>query len=324
MRFPGLPAAACHSLENVRFLVECGADIHAKDDTGRAPIYYAAWHYTTKLDVLRYLHQRGAAVDVVDSDGMTMLHRVATNDGSLACAMFLLDKGVDVNAKNNAGETALHRAAEATQKLDMVKLLVERGADVHARNVRQQTPLHKAAMESDDWDKIPFLLENGANAMAVDVHGYTAIHFIIRCDGDLERVEQLLDAGLDIHVRDKAGKSLLHHAVLMRYTYNRQEMVKYLIDAGLDINDQDAAGNTPLHDAATPQTGWADMDDDFRRGRGVDSAETVGELLKLGAAPYIKNNDGKLPIAMKPTVKCKHLLEDAMLQAGVDPAADSP
>src|SRR4051794_16402256 len=80
---------------NAKVLVECGADVNARNDSGLTPLYPAV--VSNKIEVVKVL----------------------------------VDYGADVNARNDKAWTPLHSAVLAN-KVEAVKFLVECGADVNA------------------------------------------------------------------------------------------------------------------------------------------------------------------------------------------------
>lgn len=83
-----------------------------------------------------------------------LLHRVSLY-GRLDMVKFLVQKGSDVNAVNNDGETALHYAS-FHNRLDVAKFLVEAGADVNAVNSDGETALDHAS-SNENIDIVKFL-----------------------------------------------------------------------------------------------------------------------------------------------------------------------
>jgi len=156
-------------VEEVRKLLENGADVNAKDNDGYTPLHYAA--IKNKVDFARLLVEKGADVNAKSNDGITPLH-VAAWGGHVDVARFLVENGADVNAKNDDW-TPLHYAA-IKNKVDFARLLVEKGADVNAKSNDGYTPLHVAAV-GGHVDFARLLVENGADVNAEDNDGKTPI-----------------------------------------------------------------------------------------------------------------------------------------------------
>ena len=77
-------------------------------------------------DVVKFLVEKGADVNAKNIRGNTAL-MWASRMGNLEVAKLLLEKGADINAKNLSDETAL-RKAHASHQLEMVNFLKSHGA----------------------------------------------------------------------------------------------------------------------------------------------------------------------------------------------------
>ena len=147
--FGGTPlttAASTGQLEMVRYLVNQGADIHAKLTTighaskqpdGRNALHLAARN--GHLEIVEYLIEAGNDPNEPGGSGYTPLMLVAENN-FYDLADLLIQHGADVNAKHTGpggyialrGWTPLVFAINAS-KVRMTKLLIYSGADVHYR-----------------------------------------------------------------------------------------------------------------------------------------------------------------------------------------------
>ena len=115
-------AAAGHRAEIAGMLLTAGADpnsahnhrhgrpLHyAADGDVQRPAYSAAQHVKT----IRCLLNAGAAIDAIDKNGATALHRAVR--GRCATAVeCLLKAGADPTARNHSGATPFHLAARNT------------------------------------------------------------------------------------------------------------------------------------------------------------------------------------------------------------------
>ena len=137
-----------------------GADVNARDSTGRSALGLAARRGDAAMAAA--LLDAGARVDTPDPIGFTPLMEAA-RDGKAEAASLLLARQADVRhraARNGLELSALHLAAAAGQG-DLVRLLVERGADIDARDSEQATPLLWAANQQPEMAVL--LVRLGAN-----------------------------------------------------------------------------------------------------------------------------------------------------------------
>ena len=85
-------------------LMQNGADVNAKDDTGWTSLIWASVKGHT--DIVKLLLENGSDVNAKDSDGKSPLI-MASTEGYTKIVRMLLEKGADVNAKDNENKTAL-------------------------------------------------------------------------------------------------------------------------------------------------------------------------------------------------------------------------
>ena len=103
------------------------------------------WSYVN-MSKVQDLLERGADVNAKTNSGQTPLHW-ASSMNELEIAKLLIDRGADVKAKDNWGDTPLHRASRYN-RIEIVGLLLEKGADMGAKNRWENTPLGLA--DSDE------------------------------------------------------------------------------------------------------------------------------------------------------------------------------
>ena len=83
-------------------------------------------------DIVEYLHQAGADVNIKDSDGNTPL-MVAARQGCGDEVKYLHEAGADINIRNIYGNTAVMYAAQYRHG-DIVRYLHQAGADINIGN----------------------------------------------------------------------------------------------------------------------------------------------------------------------------------------------
>ena len=95
-------------LEEVRQLIQDGADINAKDKNKSTPLMSAA-EYNTNPEVLKVLLEADTDVNAQSKNGWTPLMHVALYNTNPEVLKVLLEAGADVNAKEDRyGSTPLN------------------------------------------------------------------------------------------------------------------------------------------------------------------------------------------------------------------------
>lgn len=147
-----------------------GAPIGARDDIGRGVVLLAVLD-ARDLDLARWLHGRGAAVDEPDNGGRTALSFAASN-GRLDIVAWLLEQGAVVDRRDGQQRTALFHAALGDHT-EVIAALQARGADVNSRDQWRDTPLI-AACAKGNAAAAAYLLAHGADPALTDQEGRTA------------------------------------------------------------------------------------------------------------------------------------------------------
>ncbi|KFZ25213.1 hypothetical protein V502_00309 [Pseudogymnoascus sp. VKM F-4520 (FW-2644)] len=228
------------SIEEVRLLIDAGANISAVDVRNETRLHIAALDGET--EVVRLLLNAGASVLARNFNGATPLHMAARNDHEDAVQL-LINAGSDLSSVSDRGATPLHWAVYDGAKVSTTKMLLDAGADVIARAHDGETPLHKAA---GYYKLMELLVNSGADVLAASNSGWTPLHsgVVLGCP---EQVQLLLDAGADVKAKTRKGETALHFAAENMVF---QEMVQLLLDGGADINATTGSGETALHRAA--------------------------------------------------------------------------
>ncbi len=123
------------SAETAGLLLELGADVHAENKAGQAPL-----NRTINADIARLLLSHDAQVNKADASGNTVLNRVIRfRDAELI--QLLLDAGAELNPRH--AMPPLHTAC-MQGNLPMAKLLLNKGADPQLKCPRGHTALDYA------------------------------------------------------------------------------------------------------------------------------------------------------------------------------------
>lgn len=151
---PLTEAAEANDEATVRYLIQRGADVNARNAVGDTPLIVAARY--GNVEVIKLLLAKGADVNAVDAfesthvkngpialGGVTPLLSAAPY-GGVDAIKILLDAGAKVNVQDVRGMTPLMLSI-ATDRPDprVVRLLLEKGADVSMKS--------KAGETAADW-----------------------------------------------------------------------------------------------------------------------------------------------------------------------------
>lgn len=193
------------------------------------------------------------------------------------------------------------RQAVRDNNMVRVRHLIDNGANVDTRSLGGLTPLTIATVRGLD-SMVETLLEEGADPDIVDDYGEVAL--FVAMWQDIGMVEALLEEGANPNIVNGDGKTPL----LIATRHGHDDLVELLLSAKADPNVRDGNdGNTALHIIAY----WRRFD----QWRYENIAKA---LLRAGANPDIKNNDGKTAWDVVVAEGNDEILE-AFHEAGAEP-----
>ncbi|XP_032648990.1 poly [ADP-ribose] polymerase tankyrase-2 isoform X3 [Chelonoidis abingdonii] len=296
---------ACRNgdVERVKRLVR-PENVNGRDTAGRksSPLHFAAGF--GRKEVVEYLLQSGANVHARDDGGLIPLHN-ACSFGHAEVVSLLLHHGADPNARDNWNYTPLHEAA-IKGKIDVCIVLLQHGAEPAIRNTDGRTaldladPSAKAVLTGDykkdellesarggNEEKVMALLTPlNVNCHASDGRKSTPLHLAAGYNR-VKIVQLLLQHGADVHAKDKGDLVPLHNAC----SYGHYEVTELLVKHGACVNAMDLWQFTPLHEAASK-----------------NRVEVCSLLLSYGADPTLLNCHNKSTIDLAPTPQLKERL----------------
>ena len=122
-------------------LIDKGADLTVKDETGDTALFNAA--INNRINLIGPLLDKGADIEAKNKYGMTPLMAAAAN-GYFNTAELLVSRGANVNATDNNGVTVLMYSVcggVGGNDPNFIRELIDKGANVNAKNVQGLTAL---------------------------------------------------------------------------------------------------------------------------------------------------------------------------------------
>jgi ankyrin repeat protein len=246
-----------------------------RNNLGRTPLHYAAGgkHYNRQgrhIEVAKLLVERGADVNAKGDTGYTALH-VASGLGQVELVDFLLKNGADVDAKDVRGTPLAAAALQGHEPV--VQLLIERKANpqeglVAFSQMNRYTSAHTAILmrlidagadpneESRNGytvfdsvivrgaeDPVYMLVSHGVN-LGPSRPNLSPRAFKLAEQGYVKTLELAFDKGFDPSTRGELGRTFIHVA-------RTAETVDLLLAKGLRVDQLDDKRNQPLHFAVT-------------------------------------------------------------------------
>ena len=243
---PLVEAAARQDWQQVRVLLEEGADVNAPRADGVTALLWAAhWDDVATVETLL---AAGADPNAADDHGVTPLMRASENAG-IDVAQALLAAGADPDAAQTSGLTALMIAAETGDR-DVVRALLAHGADVNAVTPSTGVTALMWAVEAPHPDVVHILLESAADVSVSSKKGFTPLLLAAR-RGDIELARLLIAAGADVNEPGSDGTHALPLAIISGHDAFANFLLAQGADAGGTID-----GVPALHAAAGDATTW--------------------------------------------------------------------
>ena len=157
------------NLNLVSDLITLGANLDWQSVSGKTPLLLCAG--INHVEILRMLIDAGADLNMKNNSGWAALHNCAYRKNCLESAKMLIEAGADVNIQKEDGSTALHLSV-INQYWKITELLINNGADLNIQDEEGNTPLHIAS-SNGLVDTTDLLLRNGADPSIQNNDGHT-------------------------------------------------------------------------------------------------------------------------------------------------------
>ena len=282
----------------IKYLIDNGANIHAKDQNGLTPLHIAAMKGDS--ETASALIKAGADKEANDNHNRTPTHWAAMrghtetvlalakennseNSSLISRSLNFIfgqetsttkktDPKAIINSRDNDKLTPLHYSAMGGHN-EAVLALIGLGENIEVKDNCSNTPLHWAVMGGHTETALA-LIGWGANKEAKDDQGRTPLHIAVLL-GHTETALALIGWYANKEAKDDQGRTPLHLAVAQEHT----ETTLALIEWGANKEVKDDQGHTPLHIAAS-----------------LGHTDTVNALITAGVYKEAKDNKGHTPL----------------------------
>lgn len=237
-------AAGNGDVKMVELLREYGAELQPSpvgwDATMRAA-------QANQLEMLQYLAENGANLDMVSDYGYTGL-RCAIENGFTEVALFLIENNVRLDIIDYQGNSALNMAC-GKENLVIIRALIEKGADIHYKNLTGQsviTQIKHHAYLSKELADIVEKYDDGTVVKRKKVKGFKASQMVVSplfeavYNEDFEKVKELIENGALVNERNYRKDTPL----MIAAAKNHLEIGKYLLEKGADVELSNMCGDT--------------------------------------------------------------------------------
>lgn len=232
-------AANRNQLDIVKYLIQEGANVNLKDTNGRGPLFAAV--LGNSEDVIRFLIGNKCRTHDLDKDDCSLMH-AAASVGNFNIIKLLQKLNLSVTAKSKDTSTPLHYAVE-NGHVDCVNYLMEQTSKIFTQNSRTETLFHMAA-KSGSVDLLKLLHKKKFPINDPSNLG-TALHYAV-INNNYAAVIYLLSIGANVNVKNKSDKQTpIFYAALIPNT----SMIKQLLDKGANLSLKNKKGNTVMEEA---------------------------------------------------------------------------
>ena len=292
-------AVKANDFEQVKTLINKGADVNETDHNGASILMWAA--YSADVQIVKTLVENGA--DYNYKQGIIYINNektsyygnltgIAAGEGKPDMLKYFIE-GLQINIDEPEynpntnqldGWTPLQWAL-SHEHMEIIKYLLEKGANTNGLPGNQKyTPLHLACKLKNGLDLVKSFEKNEADINIQDAKGNTPLHYACKNPDGFEIVKFLLSKGANPNIKNNLNeKDTLYEVTPLFFACenpNGYKIVKLLVENGADINEQNSYGSTPLRMASGSEQGY----------------EIVRYLIEMNADVNKANNLGNTPL----------------------------
>ena len=266
------------SIKTLKYLISIdGNGVNKRTHDGRTYIFWAA--YKNNVELMEYLVQKGAHMDIIDSHGYSLINFSATT-GQLNTKIYDLCfvQGADIHKQlNNDGANPLLLIVPFVQSPDQLTYFTEKGLTLQSLD-KFGNNAFSYACKTANFKIMEYLLKQGVNpksnkgnavifackgtrsySNSIQVFKYldslnvnmiakneknqNALHLLALRTKDINIIDFLLSKNVPINAIDNDGNSPLANSVKR----NSPEMITHLIENGADLSYKDRSGNSLMH-----------------------------------------------------------------------------
>lgn len=233
----------------------------------------------SEIDFVRFLLERGAATQVMNYSGQSVLHLLTTKECDMKIAELLLDHGASIEAEDLINFTPLDYCTlngyHGLYSLVLGRIRVE----------TIETTVRKAfhmAVEFGRVKTVQLILDHVS-----DVKSWLNdfVDIAVKKTPSIEIIETFVERGADVFGVDEDGRTTLHKAACKE----NEPVIFSLTTCGIDVNKVDESGKTALHIAALG-TNPVIIEILLQRKADIDSCDGEGRTA-LGLAIQNRNTD---------------------------------
>lgn len=228
----------------VKFLIEQGAYIEAKNDEGRTPFHLSMDYQPLK--VIEYLISQKVDIYTKNNNGLNVLHATVIANGERdrkENAIYLLKNSqININEVDYAGLSVLYYAIQYNKNdLELIKLLIEEyKADLYLKTKNGFNILHYA-VQTKNFELIKYIVEKRGGITKEDKEDFQLLSRIVKT-AKVDILNYFIRQGINLQFIYPDGNSILNS--IEHIAVNIAEI---FLKNGANVNAKDAAGKTSLY-----------------------------------------------------------------------------